>query len=73
MRRFAVSFIPSEAMNMTAIISMMEAFQHVREKVEKTVHAIRRVRIRPGAKPKIPSSWIRPSYRKPVKILIRDG
>jgi len=54
MRRSAVSFIPSETMKITAIISTMEAFQHVREKVEKTVHAIRHVRVRSGGNPKVP-------------------
>ncbi|KAF9919557.1 hypothetical protein BGZ65_012030, partial [Modicella reniformis] len=52
MRRFAVCYVAADSMNMFPITHMMEAFQHVQEKVEKTVAAIRRVKIRPSTNPK---------------------
>jgi len=72
MRRFTASFILSEAMDMTAMFSLMQAFQHVREKVERTVTAIHHVKVCSGETPRVPPHWIRPSFEKPVKIYVRD-
>ncbi|KAF9095577.1 hypothetical protein BGX27_001255, partial [Mortierella sp. AM989] len=73
MRRFAVCHIPADSMNMLSIISMMEALQHVKEMVTKTVDAIRFVKVRPSTTPKVPLSWLRPSFKKPKLILVLDG
>ncbi|KAG0353695.1 hypothetical protein BGZ54_002092 [Gamsiella multidivaricata] len=73
MRRFAICYIAADHMNMLPIITMMEAFQHALVKVKKTLAAIRRVRIRPSPNPKVPLSWLRPSFNKPTKTLVLDG
>lgn len=73
MHRFAVCHIPSDHENMISLVSMMEAFHHAKAKVIKTLTAIRQVRVRPSLNPKVPLSWLRPSYSKPTKTLVRDG
>ncbi|KAF9089120.1 hypothetical protein BGX27_002551, partial [Mortierella sp. AM989] len=73
MRRFAICHIPTDHENMVALLSMMKAFQHVVAKVTLTLAAIRRVRVRPSQTPKVPFSWLRPSFSKPTKMLVRDG
>ncbi|KAF9994778.1 hypothetical protein BGZ79_000418 [Entomortierella chlamydospora] len=73
MRRFAVCYIAADHMNMFSIISMMEAFQHAREKVMKTLNAIRVVKVRPNTDPKVPLSWLRLSFKKPKMTLVLDG
>ncbi|KAG0220720.1 hypothetical protein BGX31_010670 [Mortierella sp. GBA43] len=73
MRRFAVCHVPADSMNMFPIIHLMEAFHHAQATVEKTVAAIRRVKVRPGTNPVVPLSWIRPSYTKPRLTLVVDG
>ncbi|KAG0296761.1 hypothetical protein BGZ96_008621 [Linnemannia gamsii] len=73
MRRFAVCYAMAGCMNMFAIGHMMEAFQHAQTKVEKTVEAIRRVKVRPSSHPKVPLTWLRPSFKKPKLSLVIDG
>lgn len=73
MRRFAICYIAANHMNMLPIITLMEAFQHALAKVKKTLTAIRRVRVRPSLNPKVPLSWLRPSFNKPTKTLVVDG
>ncbi|KAF9927865.1 hypothetical protein BGZ65_006560 [Modicella reniformis] len=73
MHRFAVCYIPAEAMNMLPMITMMEAFRYALAKVEDTVAAIRHVKVRPSLNPKIPLSWLRPSFKKPKMRLIPDN
>ncbi|KAF9536618.1 hypothetical protein EC957_010309, partial [Mortierella hygrophila] len=73
MRRFAVCNLASDFMNMVSIIPLMEAFQHAHSMVKKTVAAIRRVKVRPSTSPKVPLSWIRPSFTKPKRYEVLDG
>jgi len=73
MHRFAICHIPTDHENMVSLVSMMEAFNHAAAKVTRTLSAIRRVRVRPSPTPKVPFSWLRPSYSKPRKKLVRDG
>ncbi|KAF9191911.1 hypothetical protein BGZ49_003490, partial [Haplosporangium sp. Z 27] len=65
MRRIARCYIAANPMSMLPIITMMEAFQHVLAKVMKTVAAIRHDKVRPSPSPKVPLSWLRPSFKKP--------
>ncbi|KAI8595526.1 hypothetical protein EDD21DRAFT_391000 [Dissophora ornata] len=73
MHRFAICHIPTDHENMISLISIMEAFEHAAAKVIKTLAAIRHVRVRPSPTPKVPFSWLRPSFSKPTKTLVRDG
>ncbi|KAK3814023.1 MAG: hypothetical protein J3Q66DRAFT_345451 [Benniella sp.] len=73
MHRFATCHIPTDHENMVSLVSMMEAFHHAAAKVTTTLSAIRRVRVRPSPTPKVPFSWLRPSYSKPRRKLVRDG
>jgi len=73
MRRFAACYIAADPMNMLPIIALMGAFQHALTKVVKTVAAIRHVKVRSSANPKVPLSWLRPCYKKPKLRLIVDG
>ncbi|KAF9343636.1 hypothetical protein BGX26_005432, partial [Mortierella sp. AD094] len=73
MRRFAACYIAADPMNMLPIIAMMGAFQHALTKVEKTVAAIRHVKVRSSANPKVPLSWLRPCFKKPKLRPIVDG
>ncbi|KAF9357897.1 hypothetical protein BGX34_009152 [Mortierella sp. NVP85] len=73
MHRFAICYVPTDHENMISLISMMEAFHHAAAKVIKTLAAIRQVRVRPSPTPKVPFSWLRQSFSKPTKTLVRDG
>ncbi|KAF9408041.1 hypothetical protein BGZ94_002465 [Podila epigama] len=73
MRRFAVCNCPADQMNMFPVVHMMEAFQQLQAKVERTVAAIRRVKVRTGTTPKVPLTWLRPSFSKPRRSLVIDG
>ncbi|KAG0260558.1 hypothetical protein BGZ95_004397 [Linnemannia exigua] len=73
MRRFALCYVAGDCMNMFPMTHLMEAFQHVQKEVGRTVAAIRRVKVRPSTSPKIPLSWLRPSFRKLRLLLVPDG
>jgi hypothetical protein len=73
MRRFAASFIASDPMNMTPLISMMTIFKHTVLKANKTVAAIRRVKVSSNESPHVPLSWLRPCFKKPRRYSICDG
>ncbi|KAI7815739.1 hypothetical protein BC939DRAFT_513750, partial [Gamsiella multidivaricata] len=73
LRRFAVCYIATDPLNVLPIVTLMKSFQHAQLKVKKTVSAIRRVKVRPSTSPKVPLSWIRPSFNKPTRTLVRDG
>ncbi|KAG0318875.1 hypothetical protein BGZ99_005391 [Dissophora globulifera] len=47
LRRFAVSYIAADPLNMLPVATLMEAFGHAQSIVNKTVSAIRRVKVRP--------------------------
>ncbi|KAF9992280.1 hypothetical protein BGZ79_003284 [Entomortierella chlamydospora] len=73
MHKVAASYIPPAAMNVFNLVHLMEVFAHARVKVEKTVAQIRRVKVHGSPNPKVPLSWLRPSFKKPKLCSIFDA
>ncbi|KAG0015828.1 hypothetical protein BGZ81_011500 [Podila clonocystis] len=73
MHRFAATYIASEAMNVFPLVHLMEVFEHAKAKVEQTVDQLRRVKVHANPNPKVPLSWLRPSFKKPKLCQIVDG
>ncbi|KAG9065534.1 hypothetical protein KI688_001822 [Linnemannia hyalina] len=73
MNRFATAFIAPEALNVSPLVQLMEAFEHAKSKVEWTVEQIRKVKVRPSANPLVPLWWLRPSFPKPVRCRVDDS
>ncbi|KAF9323776.1 hypothetical protein BG006_001161 [Podila minutissima] len=73
MHRFAATYIASEAMNVFPLVHLMEVFEHAKAKVEQTVDQLRRVKVHASPTPKVPLSWLRPSFKKPKLCQIVDG
>ncbi|KAG9061641.1 hypothetical protein KI688_007222 [Linnemannia hyalina] len=73
MHRFAATYIASEAINVFPLVHLMEVFEHAKVKVEQTVDQIRRVKVHASPNPKVPLSWLRPSFKKPKLYRIVDG
>ncbi|KAF9980852.1 hypothetical protein BGZ75_007894 [Mortierella antarctica] len=73
MSRFAGAYVPSEAANAFPLVHLMEVFEHAKAIVEKTVEQVRRVKVHPSPNPKVPLSWLRPSFIKPRLRHIADG
>ncbi|KAF9935851.1 hypothetical protein BGZ67_002913 [Mortierella alpina] len=73
MSRFAGAYEPSEAANAFPLVHLMEVFEHAKAIVEKTVEQVRRVKVHPSPNPKVPLSWLRPSFIKPRLRHIADG
>ncbi|KAF9542685.1 hypothetical protein EC957_001740 [Mortierella hygrophila] len=73
MHRFAATYIASEAINVFPLVHLMEVFEHAKMKVEQTVDQIRRVKVHASPNPKVPLSWLRPSFKKPKLYRIVDG
>ncbi|KAG0339834.1 hypothetical protein BG000_001231 [Podila horticola] len=73
MHRFAATYIASEAMNVFPLVHLMEVFEHAKAKVEQTVDQLRRVKVHASRTPKVPLSWLRPSFKKPKLCQIVDG
>ncbi|KAI8595476.1 hypothetical protein EDD21DRAFT_39106 [Dissophora ornata] len=73
MHRFATTYIAPEAMNVFPLVHLMEIFEHAKVKVQQTVTQIRRVKVHASPNPKVPLSWLRPSFTKPKLCLIHDG
>ncbi|KAG0354841.1 hypothetical protein BG005_006171 [Podila minutissima] len=73
MHRFAATYIAPEAMNVFPLVHLMEVFEHARAKVEQTVNQLRRVKVHASLNPKVPLSWLRPSFKKPKLCQIVDG
>ncbi|KAG0324422.1 hypothetical protein BG000_002228, partial [Podila horticola] len=72
MNRFATAFIAPEALNVSPLAQLMEAFEHAKSKVKRTVEQIRKVKLRPIANPLVPLWWLRPSFSKPVRRPVVD-
>ncbi|KAF9932917.1 hypothetical protein BGZ65_004275, partial [Modicella reniformis] len=72
MYKFASAFIASGATNAFPLIRLMEICDHAKRKVEQTVSEIRRVKVLESSNPKVPLSWLRPSFKKPKRYLITD-
>ncbi|KAF9301824.1 hypothetical protein BGZ74_006226 [Mortierella antarctica] len=73
MHRFAATYIAPEAMNVFPLVRLMEVFEHAKAKVEQTVNQLRRVKVHASLNPKVPLSWLRPSFKKPKLCQIVDG
>ncbi|KAF9341595.1 hypothetical protein BGZ91_005998 [Linnemannia elongata] len=73
MHRFASTYIAPEAINVFPLVHMMEIFEHIQGKVQQTVTQIRQVKVHPSPNPKVPLSWLRPSFKKPRRFQILDG
>ncbi|KAF9418274.1 hypothetical protein BGZ76_004431 [Entomortierella beljakovae] len=73
MHKFATSYISPDAMNAFPLVHLLEVFAHAKVKVEKTVAQIRQVKVHASSTPKVPLSWLRPSFRKPKLCLVVDG
>ncbi|KAF9118220.1 hypothetical protein BGW39_001375 [Mortierella sp. 14UC] len=73
MHRFATTYIAPEAMNVFPLVHLMEIFEHIQGKVQQTVTQIRQVKVHPSPSPKVPLSWLRPSFKKPRRCQIVDG
>ncbi|KAG0077695.1 hypothetical protein BGZ92_001820 [Podila epicladia] len=73
MHRFAAAYIAPEAMNVFPLVHMMEVFEHAKAKIEQTVDQLRRVKVHASSNPKVPLSWLRPSFKKPKLCQIVDG
>lgn len=73
MNKFASAYIVPAAMNAFPLVHLMEVFEHAKAKVEKTVDQLRRVKIHASLNPKVPLSWLRPSFMKPKLLLIVNG
>lgn len=73
MHRFASTYIAPEAINVFPLVHMMEIFEHIQGKVQQTVNQIRQVKVHPSPNPKVPLSWLRPSFKKPRRCHILDG
>ncbi|KAG0299675.1 hypothetical protein BGZ98_009860, partial [Dissophora globulifera] len=72
LHRFGAAYIAPDAINTFPLIHLMEVFDHARAKVEKTVDQLRRVKIHASPNPKVPLSWLRPSFKKPKLYQIVD-
>ncbi|KAF9585700.1 hypothetical protein BGW38_001184, partial [Lunasporangiospora selenospora] len=72
MHRFVVTYLAPEAMNVFPLVHLAEIFEYIQGKVQQTVTQIRQVKIRPSSNPKIPLSWLRPSFknRGAVRLLM---
>lgn len=68
--RFAAAHIVPDAMN---AFHLMGVFVQTKSKVERTVEQLRRVKIHPSPNPKVPLSWLRPSFKKVKPCQIVDG
>ena len=73
MHRFAATYIAPEAMNVFPLVHLMEVFEYAKMKVEQTVDQLRRVKVHASPNPKVPLSWLRPSFKKPKLCQIVDG
>ncbi|KAG0207779.1 hypothetical protein B0O80DRAFT_40861 [Mortierella sp. GBAus27b] len=73
MHRFASAHVIADAMNAFSLVHLMEVFDHARSKVERTVNQLRRVKVHASQNPKVPLSWLRPSFKKPRLYQIDDG
>ncbi|KAG0322854.1 hypothetical protein BG000_002783 [Podila horticola] len=73
MHRFAAAYIAPEAMNVFPLVHLMEVFEHAKMKVEQTVDQFRRVKVHASPNPRVPLSWLRPSFKKPKLCQIIDG
>ncbi|KAG0237444.1 hypothetical protein BGW41_008386 [Actinomortierella wolfii] len=65
MHKFAATYIVPDAMNAFPLVRLMNIFKYAKDKVEKTVGELRRVKIHQCANPKVPLLWLRPSFKKP--------
>lgn len=73
MHRFAAAHIIPDAMNAFPLVHLMEVFDHAKSKVERTVNQLRQVKVNASPNPKVPLSWLRPSFKKPKLYQIDDG
>ncbi|KAF9345389.1 hypothetical protein BGX26_003173 [Mortierella sp. AD094] len=70
MHKFASAFIASGATNAFPILRLMEVCEHAKKIVERTIDQIRSVKEDESTGPKVPLSWLRPSFRKPKRYQI---
>ncbi|KAI9240085.1 MAG: hypothetical protein BYD32DRAFT_459196 [Podila humilis] len=63
MHGFAAAYIALNAMNMFPIVRLMEVFDHSRE-IQQTVNQSREVKVEESKCPKVPLSWLWPSFQK---------
>ncbi|KAF9115598.1 hypothetical protein BGX30_006222, partial [Mortierella sp. GBA39] len=73
MHRFATTYIAPEAMSVFPLVHLMEIFEHIQGKVQQTVTQIRQVKVHSSPSPKVPLSWLRPSFKKPRRCQVVDG
>ncbi|KAF9536885.1 hypothetical protein EC957_009496, partial [Mortierella hygrophila] len=72
MHKFASAFIVTGAMNAFPILHLMEVCEHAKRMVEQTIGEIRRVKVHESSSPKVPLSWLRPSFKKPKRYQVTD-
>ncbi|KAF9436840.1 hypothetical protein BGZ76_002801 [Entomortierella beljakovae] len=72
MNKFASTFIPSGATNAFPILRLMEVCDYAKKKMENCIHEIRKVKVQENTSPKVPLSWLRPSFNKPRRQQITD-
>ncbi|KAG0261889.1 hypothetical protein DFQ27_002717 [Actinomortierella ambigua] len=72
MHKFAASYVVPEAMNAFPLDRLVEVFEHAKTKVEQTVSELRRVKVHASPVPKVPLSWIRPSFKNPELCQVVD-
>ncbi|KAF9434241.1 hypothetical protein BGZ76_008331 [Entomortierella beljakovae] len=72
MHKIASAFIPSGAANAFPLLRLMEICDHVKKKMENCIREIRLVKVQESSSPKVPLSWLRPSFNKPRRHQITN-
>ncbi|KAF9111728.1 hypothetical protein BGX27_004516, partial [Mortierella sp. AM989] len=70
MHKLSSTFIPTGASNGFPILRVMEVCEYTKTVIEQTINQIRSVKDEESVSPKVPMSWLRPSFRKPKRFQV---